>query len=150
MKDHQLFIADHLNSGEYAKDIPTTAGAVDTPFPAVLVKVVTGLVALVLVLELLSEGTGLLVTKATEDERTLVTMPLALEVADEKVDGTMTGTEEVNEIGGDGVAESVNVAVTVTDEPPGRVVVRVITPVSDSVVVIAEEEADVVSENVPL
>ncbi|KAJ3869469.1 hypothetical protein EV359DRAFT_59842 [Lentinula novae-zelandiae] len=128
------------------------AGAVDTPFPAVLVKVVTGLVALVLVLELLSERTALLVTEATEDERTVVTLPLAIE-ADERVDGTMTGTEEVNEIGGDGVAESVNVAVTVTDEPPGRVVVRVITPVSDTVVadvVRAEEEADVVSENVPL
>lgn len=113
----------------------------------------TGLVALVLVLELLSESTALLVTEATEVERTVVTLPLAIEVADERVDGTMTGTEEVNEIGGDGVAESVNVAVTVTDEPPGRVVVRVITPVSDTVVadvVRAEEEADVVSENVPL
>lgn len=70
-------------------------------------------------LEVLIEVIALLVARLLDVTETE-------DVPDGREEGLMIGTDVVNEIGGEGVAGIV--AVTVAVDPPGKVVVIVITP----------------------
>lgn len=124
-----------------------TGGAVETPFPGVVVeiKVVNDAGVEMLALALLNGGITmdpLPVTVPVEnDAEVTVSVPEPpAEVVDDrgKVDGPTIGIDVVNERGGEGVTEGM-VAVIVVVNPPGIVVVRVIT----SVALVLSEEPDV-------